>query len=56
MKRCIFSFVGDMSDLAQALVPFTFEREREDDEIIEFLEDLAGDASYVPVHLEPQLG
>jgi hypothetical protein len=55
MKRALFSFVGSASELNEAIIP-AFQREREDDEVIEFLEDLAGDACYVPTYLEAQLG
>ena len=55
MKRALFSFVGEASELLDA-VSIALTRDREDDEIIEFLEDLAGDACYVPTYLEAQLG
>jgi hypothetical protein len=57
MPRAPFSFVGDIASLREALTP-TLERQveqQEDEEIVLFLEDLAGDASYVPSCLEAQL-
>jgi hypothetical protein len=56
MPRALFSFSGTVSDLRIALIPaITRSEDREEDEIIEFLEDLNTETTYVPSYLEAQL-